>query len=1602
MRKLWSRECKILKSCESLGMHSAPNDLEEKEKEWEMKKAGRKRCKAWLALGLSMALVLGAAPIGREMRARAADGSQTLTAVRNGYVQGNMSGKTASRFAADEGYLRVKYSNSNASDKENYNRRAYIEFDISSINNESEVGQALLELTIRDKDNNYSNANPYYVGTFDGDMDAVNTSQTYADWLANSKPADAKAFYLEAAGQNALTASSVPELNAAVAVPTTTVSGGDAATITTVSGGDVADIGSAGAPAVSQQADAALGRAAENNSANAGDKIMVDVTEMVKTAVAGSKDRITFCLFIETRVANNGVNICSLAESDSEKHPQLSIMEPVKKTIGRVPDVLCAVGRGEIFQPPTEVSVEYLEGGTGKAPVTWNSTELQAVNTNEIKTYTVTGTVDGYSGGVTMYVTVQENTSSTAYPEADTYVQAGSDAGKTGQILMSGMASKLQDRLRLKTTDGSNLTYTRRIAMRFDLNNLDREGKDQYVLTFQTHDGEQNNPGADFSSFQIQTFTLDGWTRDTLTWDGLENAMAAGVGTAVTVTAQNRVNTVQLDYPSYVYEVDVTEAVTAALEEGNTELSFVFSIDTQAANNQHDLFASTTTRDNVQKPALIARVAPMIKSVADVEIEVSLGEPPVLPAEVEVAYKTGAVGMEKVLWDFIPESSYADLGSFQVQGRLISYPDITVTAQVTVRYDLTYTGQTYYVSNGGNDANTGTSPDQAWSTLDKVNAMEFRPGDKILFEAGGIWNGYLRPRGNGDEGRPIVLSSYGDIQAAGRPLINGGGTSYSLYSATIMLVNQSYWEISNFEITNYGAGQSYGTRYNEQYVRAGIYLYTYDQSQLMKDLTVENCYVHDVVSNTTDSVANASPKMSGGIIALAEFRNPQGQSQAPATNNQAGFDGVTLQYNTVWRTMHEGIRTKVEGNYSTGYNRNNRNVSINNNYIEDTLGDGIVLGENAENGVVEYNVVNGSASINLNSVYYAAAWTHYATDVLFQYNEIYGTVYGQTDGQAFDADNNCYNSVFQYNYSHNNQGGALLLMSSQRNTVFRYNISAADAWGNNQEVFQDHSNNGTVNGAPIVYNNTIYIVKDNTYLFSSMNTRNSAEYVIFMNNIVDVKEGVTGLKFSKSNVGIAPGSTITNNLFSKEGDFGITDVSWPGNYYGDAQLANPEAYKDHEEGLAEGTRNLASVEDLKQDPLRILRERAANYIPQNKTMVEGRGKKIDGLELTRDMLGNVIAADTPSIGALEVAVHSHTVSYRSLTDSVGLEGFCSVCGETLGRAMLTSPANTKYDGSEKEAVLSFSHEWTANGLDNLSVIYRQGEEEISGAPVEPGEYTASIEAGGASATVSFKIEGKEEPQEPVNPGEIQQPDGGGTPQTPSSAGQGGSGTDTSEQLQGSAAARNAASMSARRPYTVAAASETEAFAVSQMVTKRHEETGIRLHGNMEDTWELSVVIAELAEGQEAATDLEALGEKIAAFNITLLLNGEPVQPYGMVEVRIPAPTGYDRDNLSVYYVDDEGNAEALDFRLENEDVVFETDHFSIYAVVENVAQETAVPETEEKEAPEARNGEAPVEEAQEPASNGQNPVLLFVLLAVVIAVAAVAGVVVYKKKQDQS
>lgn len=76
------------------------------------------------------------------------------------------------------------------------------------------------------------------------------------------------------------------------------------------------------------------------------------------------------------------------------------------------------------------------------------------------------------------------------------------------------------------------------------------------------------------------------------------------------------------------------------------------------------------------------------------------------------------------------------------------------------------TGTTYYIdSDGGNDENSGTSPEEAWSSLEKINETTFQPGDEILFEKGDVWAGQLSPKGSGEKGNPIVIASYGESDA---------------------------------------------------------------------------------------------------------------------------------------------------------------------------------------------------------------------------------------------------------------------------------------------------------------------------------------------------------------------------------------------------------------------------------------------------------------------------------------------------------------------------------------------------------------------------------------------------------------------------------------------------------------------------------------------------------------------------------------------------------------------------------------------------------------------------------------------------------------------
>lgn len=77
----------------------------------------------------------------------------------------------------------------------------------------------------------------------------------------------------------------------------------------------------------------------------------------------------------------------------------------------------------------------------------------------------------------------------------------------------------------------------------------------------------------------------------------------------------------------------------------------------------------------------------------------------------------------------------------------------------------TYTGTAYYVSNSGSDTNAGTSPEQPWATLDRVNSAALQRGDAVFFERGGIWFGRLTV--SADE---VTVSAYG---AGDKPILSG-------------------------------------------------------------------------------------------------------------------------------------------------------------------------------------------------------------------------------------------------------------------------------------------------------------------------------------------------------------------------------------------------------------------------------------------------------------------------------------------------------------------------------------------------------------------------------------------------------------------------------------------------------------------------------------------------------------------------------------------------------------------------------------------------------------------------------------------------------------
>ncbi|MBI5382969.1 MAG: discoidin domain-containing protein [Opitutae bacterium] len=394
----------------------------------------------------------------------------------------------------------------------------------------------------------------------------------------------------------------------------------------------------------------------------------------------------------------------------------------------------------------------------------------------------------------------------------------------------------------------------------------------------------------------------------------------------------------------------------------------------------------------------------------------------------------------------------------------------------------------YYVDPAGDDSRDGVSQQTAWKTLAKVGRSTFAPGDEILFKAGGTWTGQLSARGNGQSGAPIKLGRFG---AGAKPIIAGGGQ----VDGSIKLLNQEYWEISGFEVTNRGSNQN-------QYVGIKVRNNT---GRPLHHIRIRDCVVHDINGYPSGFYgANA------GIAVIADMNNSTWNDLLIENNQVYGVDRVGIFVGPTWQ-----IGTSADWMLEP----KSQNITIQHNAVWDLGGDGIINFVTSH-VVIQYNVVHSSGRRGFdeavgpkkNPTGYlggasAGIWNVISDHTTMQFNEVYGFL-NPHDGQGFDIDMGTNHTRVQYNYSHDNDGGFLLIGESagpakSNDAQVRFNVSQNDGACKGIVHF---GGNGAISGPDklLFHNNTIFVpawAKPNLRIFQEYRPKNVVGAAAIFNNI---------------------------------------------------------------------------------------------------------------------------------------------------------------------------------------------------------------------------------------------------------------------------------------------------------------------------------------------------------------------------------------------------------------------------------------------------------------------------------------------------------------------
>jgi hypothetical protein len=273
-------------------------------------------------------------------------------------------------------------------------------------------------------------------------------------------------------------------------------------------------------------------------------------------------------------------------------------------------------------------------------------------------------------------------------------------------------------------------------------------------------------------------------------------------------------------------------------------------------------------------------------------------------------------------------------------------------------------GTTYYVSNTGNDSNSGTSTSTPWKTIGKAQSYlsKLRPGDSVLFQRGGIW--YEELDINNVNGTLSARITFGNYGSGNLPIVDGGGGSVS--GTTVNNGRQwciggrsskmSYINIDGFEC-----------RYTSAY---GIAFENVSSGSVGN--IVQNSYVHDTGNGDT-GYHNA--------LELTDY------------NNHA--DGTKFLNNKVGNCYgHNCI--EIHGDTGSPLMQGNECYRWSHNCMDM---------HDVKGALVDSNVVHDGLGIEKyeEAFYVENHGVPYTTDITWTHNVVYGNFPGPTHYSAFQC-----------------------------------------------------------------------------------------------------------------------------------------------------------------------------------------------------------------------------------------------------------------------------------------------------------------------------------------------------------------------------------------------------------------------------------------------------------------------------------------------------------------------------------------------------------------------------------------------------------------------